>query len=1067
MNLEKFCQKEDDFVSEEVSLEEVIHKMYNQRLRYIVIVDSRRYPIGILTERDILFLYNTNINLKTTSAYDRATKQLIKADKSRKIQYALNLMIDHNIRRVIIVDDKQKYLGVVEQEDIIFELESQNNKNELKIFEVLLNESKAYGVDKNATLETAIELMKSKNFGSILITDDSKSIGILTETDILNLVKQNIDKKQIVKNYMHSPIYKVSIQSSVDDCIALMKSKGIRRVVVEEVIQSGEIVDYIITTKDILNNMQGNYSKFLEAKLLSQKKTFENLEDIVIEAYDFKDTQVISWANKSAISKLGVCIDDSLATVLSKSLIQECLKQCVNARSFIKERVRIKGRLYRLNVSSTKMFGTQTIKILLSDFTELYITNEKLTTQIGVMSDSISEQEEMQKEIFNQNAIGIGYMSTQGVILFVNKYITSLLGYEENELIGQNIQNFTYNEDIERTLKNKQIVINSHEDEDITYEKRFIHKDKSLVWVHISLSCATSKNGKTKYLIGFVKDIRERKINEKRLLLAEAVFDNTFEGILIANRNLTIKTVNYGFEKMLGYSKQEIKGKSLEFFISHHHELSFYKQIWQQVFRKGYWQGEIWGIKKNGKSFPQWLNIATIRDKTGKIINYIGALSDISVIKKSKEKLEFLAHHDPLTKLPNRLLLVSNLEHAIKRAKRDERKIAVLFLDLDKFKEINDTFGHSYGDEILKAVTRRFQAVMREEDTIARIGGDEFIILIEEIKVITDIEIVLSKILSIFEKPFIINKDSFNLSASIGVSVYPDDGIQIEDLIKHADTAMYQAKDAGRNTYRFYKQEMTLDLFSKIHLKNDIDKALLNNEFTLYYQPQINIETQELIGAEALVRWNHPKKGFLLPAEFIKEAEHTKQIIALGTYVLEKACSDAKKWIDERLFNGKISVNISAIQIKQENFYDIVVSILQKTGLAGHSLDLELTESYMMENPKDSILLFNKLRKHGITLSIDDFGTGYSSLSYLKQLPVDKLKIDRSFIKEIPYNKEDTIMTKTIVAMSKSLGHKVIAEGVETTEQHDFLAEEGCCEGQGYLYSYPISPEDFEIFLKG
>ena len=761
-----------------------------------------------------------------------------------------------------------------------------------------------------------------------------------------------------------------------------------------------------------------------------------------------------------------MCIDDSLTTVLPMSVIQECLKNCVNEQSFIKERVEIKERLYRLNVSSTKMFGTQTIKILLSDFTELYMTNEKLATQIGVMSDSINEQEEMQKEIFNQNAIGIGYISTEGEILFVNTYITDLLGYEENELIGQNIQDITYKEDVELSFNNKQIVIDSQGNEDIAYEKRYIHKDKSLVWVHVILSCAASKNGKTKYLIGFVKDIRERKTSERRLLLAEAVFDNTNEGIMIVNRNLMIRTVNHGFEKLLGYSKKEIKGKSFESFISKHHDVTFYKQIWQQVFKKGHWQGEIWGTKKNGNLLPYWLNIATIRDKAGKIINYIGALSDISVIKQSEEKLAFLAHHDPLTKLPNRLLLVSNLEHAIKRAKRDACKIAILFLDLDKFKEINDTFGHSYGDAILKAVTRRFQEVMREEDTIARIGGDEFIMLVEDIKEITDIEIVLSKILDIFEKPFLINKDSFNLSSSIGVSVYPDDGIQIEDLIKNADTAMYQAKDEGRNTYRFYKQKMTKELFSKILLKNDIHKALLNNEFTVYYQPQINIKTKELIGAEALVRWNHPEKGFLLPADFIEEAENTKQIIALGKYVLKKACRDVKKWIDQDIFHGKISVNVSAIQIKQENFYNTVISILQETDLAGHFLDLELTESYMMENPKDSISLFNKLKKHGITLSIDDFGTGYSSLGYLKQLPVDKLKIDRSFIKEIPYNKEDAIMTKTIVAMSKSLGHKVIAEGVETAEQHDFLKQEGCCEGQGYLYSHPISPEDFEIFLK-
>ena len=440
--------------------------------------------------------------------------------------------------------------------------------------------------------------------------------------------------------------------------------------------------------------------------------------------------------------------------------------------------------------------------------------------------------------------------------------------------------------------------------------------------------------------------------------------------------------------------------------------------------------------------------------------------SDISVVKKSEEKLEFLAHHDPLTKLPNRLLLQANLKQAIKRAKREDSKVAVLFLDLDRFKEINDTFGHSYGDEILKIVTKRFQSVMREEDTIARIGGDEFIMLIENVNEVNDTETVLDKALGVFDEKIVVYGHSFRLSVSIGVSIFPDDGIEIEDLIKNADTAMYQAKDAGRNTYRFYTQEMTQNLFAKILIKNEIDKALKNDEFVLYYQPQISINSNKVIGVEALVRWEHPQMGLLLPDKFIKEAEGTKQIIALGQLVLEKACKDAKKWVDDNHFSGRVSVNVSAVQIKQKNFYDIVTDALEKTGLDGKYLELELTESYMMENPKESIAVFEKLRNHGITLSIDDFGTGYSSLSYLKQLPIDKLKIDRSFIMDIPHDKDDMVITKTIIAMSKSLGFSVIAEGIETTEQHDFLKTEGCFEGQGYLYSRPIPLKSFEKFLK-
>ena len=1064
MKLEKFYRKKDDFVTKEISLEKVIDKMYTQHLRYVVIVDSKNHPIGILTERDILFLYNTNVDFKQTNAYEISTKQLVKADKIREIEYALNFMIDHNVRRVVVVDSKHKYLGVVEQEDIIFELESKSTRNKLKIFEVLLNESKALGVDKDTSLQETIGLMKDKNFGSILVTEHGKSIGILTETDILNLAKNNIDKNKRVKDYMHMPLYKVSIQASLHDCVELMRTKAIRRVIVEEINEDGDIIDYIITSSDILNNLQGNYSKFLEAKLLSQKNTFENLEDIVIEAYDFEKTQVISWVNQSAKTKLAVNIDDNLDDIVPKNIIEESLQAFSNSSSFTKERVEIKGRLYRYSASSTYMFGSRVIKILLSDFTELYLTNRKLAEQVDVMSDSINEQDAMQKEIFNQNAIGIGYISVRGEILFINQYISELLGYQENELIGMNIKDITYKDDMETSADSKQTLLSNSED--ISLEKRYLHKDGTPIWVHLSMSYSKSKTGHVNYIIGFIKDIRKRKNQEERLLLAGAVYDNTSEGIIITNRDLTIKTINSGFEKIFGYSKKELLGQHLDFFISSSHSKNFYKKIWLKVLQKGYWQGEISGKRKNGETFPQWLNITTIEDNLGKVINYIGVLSDISMMKKSEEKLEFLAHHDPLTNLPNRLLLLANLKQAIKRAKREKHKVAIMFLDLDRFKEINDTFGHSYGDEILKIVTTRFKSVMREEDTIARIGGDEFIMLVEELNELNDFEVIIDKVLRVFDENIFVNSNSFNLTASIGVSIFPDDGLEIEDLIKNADTAMYQAKDEGRNTYRFYTQEMTQNLFAKMLIKNEIDRALKNDEFILHYQPQISINSNQILGIEALVRWEHPQMGLLFPDKFISEAESTKQIIALGQVVLEKACVDTKKWIDEKKFAGRISVNVSAVQIKQNDFYDMVIETLAKTGLSGNFLELELTESSMMENPKESILVFKKLRNHGITLAIDDFGTGYSSLSYLKNLPIDKLKIDRSFIMDIPNDKGDMVITKTIIAMAKSLGYSVIAEGIETQAQHMFLKSEGCYEGQGYLYSRPIPLDALENFLK-
>ncbi len=1061
MLLKDFYKKKDDSVNVNVTLQEVVDKMHQNSLRYMVILDSKKSPIGILTERDILFLYNDNIDFSRTNAYEKATKGLVKAHSNRELEYALNFMLDHNIRRVVVVDEKDKFLGVVEQEEVIFEFEAKNDRYNFKIFEILLNEFKALGVDKDSSLEDTLQLMKLKNFGSILVIHNGESIGILTETDILELAKDNIDKKKRVEHFMHSPIFKISIKASMQECISLMRTKKIRRVIVEEIDNCGNKIDYIITSKDILNNLQGNYSKFLEAKLKSQRATFENLKDLVIEAYDFEDTQVISWANKSAKEKLHINIDDSIKNVLPMYIIDEFMEGLTKKDNFFKEKVEIDNRLYRLSVSSVNMFGTKIIKILLSDFTELYLLNRKLNEQVNIMSDSMNEQESMQHEILNQHAIGIWYIAIDGEILFANEYILDLLGYTQEELFGKNVLDITYEDDRNLTLVNKTVTNNSQ----INTEKRYLHKNGYPVWVHVTLSVSEGKDGKPQYIVGFIKDIRERKENEKRLKLASKVFDNTNEGIVIADKKLKLQAVNGAFCDISGYSKEEILLKNVFFLRSNQHDEQFYKIMWQSIKKDGYWKGEMWGIRKNGERFPQWLNISTIKDENGYIINYIGVFSDISTIKQSEAELAFLAHHDPLTKLPNRLLLTSRLSQAIKRAKREDSKIAVLFLDLDRFKEINDTFGHSYGDEILTTVTTRFKIAMREKDTIARIGGDEFIILIEEMNEVSDIDQVLEKLLNVFKDKFIAYQHSFKLSASIGVAIYPDDGKQIEDLIKNADAAMYQAKEAGRNTYRFYTQEMTEKLFTKMLMKNEIEKGMKNKEFILYYQPQVSIHSGKVLGAEALVRWKHPQMGLMFPDKFIEISESTKQIVELGKQVLEIACIDAKKWIDSGNFSGKVAVNVSAIQIKNGDFYEVVTSVLEKTGLSGYFLELELTESYMMQNPKEAIALFKKLKTHGITLSIDDFGTGYSSLSYLKQLPVDKLKIDRSFIMDIPNDKGDMAITSTIISMAKSLGLGVIAEGIETKEQHQFLKEHHCYEAQGYFYSKAIPEEDFLKFL--
>jgi diguanylate cyclase (GGDEF)-like protein/PAS domain S-box-containing protein len=1066
MTLDKFVENKRDTLSAETSLQAAVEKMSLESLRYVVVLDEENFPIGILTERDILHLYNENRDFETTNILEVASKKLIKANEVRELEYALNLMIDHNIRRIIVVDNDGRYKGCVEQEEIIFEFEFQGCKNSLKIFEILLNESAALSVEHQNTLEIAIKLMRERNLGSILVVKEGVPVGILTESDIVKFAKDHINKNQKVSEFMRSPVIMVNLKTSMQECISIMREHKIRNLVVEEEDKEGFRHYYIITTKDILNNLQGNYSKFLEAKLLSYRNTFDNLNDLIVEVYDFGNSQVISWVNKSAKNRLNINIDDAVDKLIPKTVLDATYKAFETENTYVQDRVEIEGRLYRYSASKVYLFDIGVVKILLSDFTDLYLSNVKLKEQIGLMSDSMTEQESMQQEILNQQAIGIGYISIDGEILFVNEYISNLLGYEENELIGMNIKEVTYEEDLELSLQKQSSLSNLGERNQLGFEKRYIHKDGSLIWVHVSLFLSKNKQGKAKYLIGFIKDIRDRKKSQKIIELSAGVFQNTNEGIVITDKNLKIQAVNPAFCQITGYTQSESIKQSALFLRSTYHNALFYKQIWRSIYKVGYWKGEMWSVRKNGELFPQWLNISTIKDSYGNIQNYIGIFSDITTMKQSELELEFLAHHDPLTKLPNRLLLQARIKQSIKRAKRENNKIAILFLDLDRFKEINDTFGHSYGDEILITVTNRFKATMREKDTIARIGGDEFVLLIEDIIEVADIEPILSKVLGIFDEEIVVNKQSFKLSASIGVALFPDDGANIEELIKNADTAMYKAKDSGRNTYRFYTEDMTQDLFSKMLLRKEISNAIINNEFILHFQPQVAIETQKVIGAEVLVRWNHPQMGLLYPDKFIPLAEQSKLIVPLGKNILEMACIQMKEWIDKGLIFGRISVNISAIQLQQSDLYESIVAILAQTNLAGSYLELEITESFMMENPKESINLFKRLRNLGITFAIDDFGTGYSSLNYLKQLPVDKLKIDRSFIMDIPEDREDIAITSTIIAISKSLELNVIAEGIETKKQHDFLRENGCFEGQGYYYSKPLNKDDFEDFLR-
>jgi diguanylate cyclase (GGDEF)-like protein len=435
-------------------------------------------------------------------------------------------------------------------------------------------------------------------------------------------------------------------------------------------------------------------------------------------------------------------------------------------------------------------------------------------------------------------------------------------------------------------------------------------------------------------------------------------------------------------------------------------------------------------------------------------------------LQQQKEMMTHLAHHDTLTKLPNRTLFYDRLAQAIYKAKRDDGEFALLFIDLDHFKEINDAMGHDVGDEVLKEVSQRFASTIRQEDTLARLGGDEFTILMEKLDYGTNASVLAQKILETLKKPIIIESNQFYLSCSIGISLFPSDGKNMQDLLKYADAAMYRAKEEGRSNFQFYSAEMTTLAFERVVMETSIRQGLENGEFELYYQPQVNAKENRLIGMEALVRWNHPEMGLVLPSKFIPLAEITGLIVRLDRYLMKSAISQLVEWYDKGYSPGVLALNLSIEQLRQSDFIDFIQELLASTACKAEWLEFEVTESQIMSDVQEAVKVLTELSKLGATIAIDDFGTGYSSLSYLKKLPINKLKIDKSFVEDLPEDEDDVAITQAVIALAKSLKLDLIAEGVENRAQRDFIVENGCENIQGYYYAKPLKKEDFELFLQ-
>jgi len=674
--------------------------------------------------------------------------------------------------------------------------------------------------------------------------------------------------------------------------------------------------------------------------------------------------------------------------------------------------------------------------------------------------EELARSERRYREFYERTPVMLHTIDRNGRLIAVSGFWLEHLGYRKEEVLGRRSVDFLTEESRRDALRYRlPEFFRSGRVKEVPFQ--VVKANGEVIDVLLSAVAEFDNEGKLARGLAVMSDVTEQRRAESQLREAAAVFANTADGVFITDPEGTIRDVNRAFTQITGFTSDDVIGRNPRIWKSDQHESDFYRGIWRSLERNGHWRGEIWNRRKDGELYPAWMTVSQVLAEDGGLSGYVAVFSDISNVKDAEARLDHLAHHDSLTDLPNRLLLNDRLEHALQRAKRYGTSLALVFIDLDRFKHVNDSLGHTLGDELLRQAGDRLSRCLRTDDTVARIGGDEFTLLLEDIGDKGCVA-VAEKVLARFAEPFELARHEVYLSPSLGIALHPENGEDADTLLRNADAAMYQAKHHGGNTYAFYTTSLTERAYEKVQLEGSLRRALEREEFDLHYQPQVDMVDKRVVGVEALLRWEHPKIGPIGPDRFIPIAEETGMIVPLGSWVLRQACRDAAAWLASGIELERIAVNVGGPQIRRGDLVSEVRSALDATGLPPSCLELEVTEGFIMEQAERSLTVLNELRKLGVRLAIDDFGTGYSSLSYLKRLPVNVLKIDRSFVRDVPADTNNVGICRAVIALGANLDLEVVAEGVETDAQQEFLIAAGCTRAQGYRYAAAMPASELE-----
>jgi diguanylate cyclase (GGDEF)-like protein/PAS domain S-box-containing protein len=679
----------------------------------------------------------------------------------------------------------------------------------------------------------------------------------------------------------------------------------------------------------------------------------------------------------------------------------------------------------------------------------------------------IEESEALFRAVFDNAAVGIAQVSPQGTFLQINQYFCDMLGYTRSEILGQafSFQHVTLADDLSADTQHMARMLGG-ELHHYRVEKRYVHKSGRLVWASLSAHLLRDTSGTPLYFITAVLDITDKKRAEERLQLAASVFSHAREAIMITDPVGNIMEVNDAFLRITGYAREEAVGQTPRLLKSGRQSAAYYAAMWRDLTQHGHWQGEVWNRRKNGQVYAELQTISAVNDAKGKLSYFVALFTDITPLMEHNKQLEHIAHYDALTELPNRVLLADRLQQALAQCQRRSQFVAVAYLDLDGFKAINDSYGHDVGDQLLIALAGRMKSALRDGDTLARIGGDEFAAVLVDLASVNECEPVLRRLLQVASEKVLVGDKLLQVSASIGVTVYPLDGSDPDLLMRHADQAMYQAKQSGKNRFQLFDLEHDVAMQGQQELMAQIGKGLERCEFVLYYQPKINMRTQQVMGAEALIRWQHPQRGLLAPLEFLPAVDESPLSVAIGEWVIDTALAQMDLW-HRAGFEIPVSVNIGAYQLQQSDFTQRLQGLLRAhPEVPPSQLQLEVLETNALQDITMTGKVMNQCRDIGVGFALDDFGTGYSSLTYLKHLPAEMLKIDQSFVRDMLEDSSDLAIVQSVIGLARAFARSVLAEGVETQAHGVRLLTMGCELAQGYGIGHPMTAPAFDLWLK-